>query len=462
VAKSETTSPSGGRAIRTCRMFAVWSIGLWTVCGLATPAATYTWITETADSSAYIVDYTSLALSACGDPHIAYHNSTRDSLVYVCCDSSGWRSHVLDACLVGYVSLALDGSGYPHITYKDFYLRYARQGPTGWQFGFVPEDPYGGNYCSLALDSLGYAHVCYRYELSPWDGFLRYAYEDASGWHFLDPGSEAGPSSLVLDAGKYPHIAVSNWCTHELLYFHQDSLGWHGESVTTGDQPCLKLGADGSPHLAFSGLNWALMYAHRDSSGWHLETVDQTGTTTCWPSLALSDLDCPHISYYDAVNDDLRLATKCGSVWHVEVVESKDDVGWFTSVAFDQFHRPRISYFDAWNDHLKYARARGPMMTLCGTAQGGQLVLTWTAAPEASSYWVYGACNQTYFNPGFSPGYQHRLAVLSPLFLTWSSQAGIAHPDSNWTYMVLAIDGVEQEMCRSNRSGEHDFDLTSP
>ena len=85
-------------------------------------------------------------------------------------------------------------------------------------------------------------------------------------------------------------------------------------------------------------------------------------------------------------------------------------------------------------------------------------MLTWTPFPGTSGYWVYGVANDAYFAPGFSPVYQHRLAVLSPLFQTWSSPNGVGDPTANWTYLVLAVDAGEQELCRSNRVGEHDFD----
>jgi hypothetical protein len=75
----------------------------------------------------------------------------------------------------------------------------------------------------------------------------------------------------------------------------------------------------------------------------------------------------------------------------------------------------------------------------------------------AASYWVYGADNQAYFEPGFSPGYLYRLATLSPIATSWSSANGVGDPDHNWTYLVLAVDAGEQELIRSNRVGEFDF-----
>jgi hypothetical protein len=94
---------------------------------------------------------------------------------------------------------------------------------------------------------------------------------------------------------------------------------------------------------------------------------------------------------------------------------------------------------------------------LAGQLSGGDFVLQWTPWPGTSAYWVCGAADLALFEPGSGPGYQHRLAVLLPEFQTWSTANGVGDPDHNWTYLVLAVDAVEQELCRSNRVGEFDF-----
>jgi hypothetical protein len=98
-------------------------------------------------------------------------------------------------------------------------------------------------------------------------------------------------------------------------------------------------------------------------------------------------------------------------------------------------------------------------MLLGGGISGGSLVLDWSYWPVAAEYWVYGADNEPFFNHGFAPDYLHRLVVLSPEITTWSSSSGVGDPLHNWTYSVLAVDDTEQELCRSNRIGEHDFAL---
>jgi YVTN family beta-propeller protein len=101
-------------------------------------------------------------------------------------------------------------------------------------------------------------------------------------------------------------------------------------------------------------------------------------------------------------------------------------------------------------------------IVLIGDLVGGQLQLTWTSFAPASAYWVYGASNLAWFVPGFAPSYQYRLAELPPATTTWTSSSGIGDPSTNWTYLVMAVDAIEQELARSNRFGEFDFATDAP
>jgi hypothetical protein len=102
-----------------------------------------------------------------------------------------------------------------------------------------------------------------------------------------------------------------------------------------------------------------------------------------------------------------------------------------------------------------------PRLNLWGRVSGSQLVLQWSECTGTAEYWVYGAGNEAHFVPGLGPGYQNRLTRLPPAATSYASYAGVAIPDTNWTYLVIAVDASAQEMCRSNRVGEHDFDTTT-
>jgi len=53
-----------------------------------------------------------------------------------------------------------------------------------WHYETV-DDSYDVGYSAyLALDENGYPHISYLGEARLYDYFLKYAYQDANGWHF--------------------------------------------------------------------------------------------------------------------------------------------------------------------------------------------------------------------------------------------------------------------------------------
>ncbi len=88
--------------------------------------------------------------------------------------------------------------------------------------------------------------------------------------------------------------------------------------------------------------------------------------------------------------------------------------------------------------------------------QGPTVVLSWTPYPDCAGYWVYGASNEPFFTPGMAPSYEHRLAVLRPNVLSWSTDVGVGDPEENWTYLVMAVTADGVELARSGRVGEFD------
>jgi hypothetical protein len=60
-------------------------------------------------------------------------------------------------------------------------------------------------------------------------------------------------------------------------------------------------------------------------------------------------------------------------------------------------------------------------IAIAGTLELGELVLSWQPVPGANEYWIYGATNDSHFEPGYAPDYEHRLAFYAP-----ESQHGLA------------------------------------
>jgi len=79
-------------------------------------------------------------------------------------------------------------------------------------------------------------------------------------------------------------------------------------------------------------------------------------------SLALDISDRPHISYYDAINNNLEHAVWHSGSWLTDVIDEEGDVGEFSSLWLDSAGKPHISYLDYTNGDLKYAKWTGNVL----------------------------------------------------------------------------------------------------
>jgi len=119
----------------------------------------------------------------------------------------------------------------------------------------------------------------------------------------------------------------------------------------------LRLDFAGHPHIAYGGDH--LYYATHDGSAWRYETVDSSSAVGSAASLALDAAGRPAISYYDALNQDLKFAYRDGSGWHTQTVDSGGpggDVGMTTALGLDANGRAHIAYSDGTHQSVKYAR----------------------------------------------------------------------------------------------------------
>ena len=87
--------------------------------------------------------------------------------------------------------------------------------------------------------------------------------------------------------------------------------------------------------------------------------VDSTGDVGRYTSIATGDNGNPIISYYDLLNGNLKVAActtpGCTGTATITTIDSTGDVGYHTSIAIGDNGLPVISYYDAMNRNLKVA-----------------------------------------------------------------------------------------------------------
>ena len=78
--------------------------------------------------------------------------------------------------------------------------------------------------------------------------------------------------------------------------------------------------------LVFTITTLLIFYtSHLEAAGWTIETVDSEDDAGDYTSLALDSGGNPHISYWEAANDDLKYAYYDG-IWHIEMLDSTGNV----------------------------------------------------------------------------------------------------------------------------------------
>ena len=290
----------------------------------------------TVDSTGDVGGWSSLQLNGVGNPVVAYFDQTNTDLKLATCTANcftptpTWQIVTVDASAnnVGlYASLQLNGAGNPVITYwdatdNDLKMATCTAGcasatPT-WQIVVV--DAGGGETTSLAFNGAGNPVVSYY-------------------------GGNNSPFSLRLaTCTANCASAAPTW----------QIVTVDATSTNTGLNSSLRFNAGGNPVIAYRDfLNRDLRLATCTANcatatpTWQLVTVDSAGDVGDNASLALTTAGNAVISYRDATNNQLKLATctaGCAGATPTWQLVNVDAGPYWSSLQLTAAGNPVVSY----------------------------------------------------------------------------------------------------------------------
>ncbi len=264
-------------------------------------------------------------------------------------------------------SLRVDSTGKVHIAFGGDHLYYSTYDGTNWSGETVDPSDNVGQFASLYIDSSDHPHISY-YDAN--NGTLKYARNLGGGWEIYTIAKwwtsgqglvEEGAltSDLVSPAASISPVD-SHYVPSEQNAFtsQEDFTTAITETKGVGLYTSITLDVNGNPYISYyDALNGDLKCAYVVLGNWFVDTVDSAGVTGLYTSIAV-DNSSPvkiYISYYDYTNANLRYAVWNGSRWSRFTADSAGDVGQYSSLALDHVNNARISYYDATNKDLKYA-----------------------------------------------------------------------------------------------------------
>jgi len=264
-------------------------------------------------------------------------------------------------------SLRLDSTGKAHIAFGGDHLYYSSFDGTSWSGETVDYADNVGQFASLFIDSDDHPHISY-YDAN--NGTLKYARNLGSGWEIFTIAKWWAKSEGLVDPSELTSDLVqpaASTSPADGQYVPTEQNGFVGQNDFTtiitetkgvGLYTSITLDANGNPYISYyDALNGDLKCAHVVLGNWYVDTVDSTGVTGLYTSIGVDD-GSPvriYISYYDWTTGNLRYAVYNGSRWSRITADAAGDVGQYSSLALDHANNVRISYYDATNKDLKYA-----------------------------------------------------------------------------------------------------------
>ena len=204
------------------------------------------------------------------------------------------------------------------------------------------------------------------------------------------------------------HVAYYDTQAKSLKHqaFHDDGTAGAVTTIdatgNSGQFLSLAQDGDGVLHAAYyDAANADLKYARRSAAGvWSTQTIDSKNTVGLYPSIAIDANDRPVISYYAKTGGNLKLATFNGAAWNISTLASTNDVGRYSSLALHPGNgKLAVAFEDTSTGGLKYAeQANNWVLQTADTTPkgGGYISLDFKDGRPAMSYYDAANANLKY------------------------------------------------------------------
>jgi hypothetical protein len=208
-------------------------------------------------------------------------------------------------------------------------------------------------------------------------------------------------NDTVFDASTNTlHAIYYNTSTKALMYqgFNTDGTKTAAQTIDasgdTGQYLSLAEDSGGILHAAYYDVtNGDLKYARRDLSGtWSTTTIDSKNTVGLYPSITIDADGLPAIAYYFKNTGDLKFAKFNGSSWTTSIVASTNDIGRYPSLALNPTtNKLAMGFEDTTLGHFMYAEqgTGWTISTVDGATKigGGYISLNFNTGLPAMSYY---------------------------------------------------------------------------
>ena len=265
--------------------------------------------------------------------------------------------------------------GYLHYAYGGDHLYYAFFDGTIWTTEVVDNSPAVGAFASIAIDHDGNPHIAY-YDAT--NGTLKYATKFFGIWWISTLDTPSFMSMAEGDSGQAaiqsvaPDLPVSKpWLNNEFVSDSNSLLAPTGVTKGVGQYTSIAIDSQGRIHISYYQFdlndrnNNHLKYAFFDGAIWTTQIIQEPGAQGFkaegkYSSIAVDQLDHPHIAFLDDDYDDLRHAYLGeGGRWNWENIADgpyHGNVGGWVSIAIDKNNTCHISFYAKTGGGLWYAK----------------------------------------------------------------------------------------------------------